>query len=154
MLFDTTVFDNVATGLRFRGVPKSEVQERVGLWLERLNITHLRDRRANMLSGGEAQRVSLARALVLQPELLLLDEPFGALDPPTRTRLVNEMGQILRQQKITTIFVTHDLNDSLRMADKIAILLNGKLRQFGPAEYINQFPADAEVAAFLGSAMQ
>lgn len=151
-LFDTTVFENVATGLRFRGISRQEIDDRVGRWLERLNISHLRDRRAHMLSGGEAQRVSLARALVLEPELLLLDEPFGALDPPTRTRLVAELGDLLREQQITTIYVTHDLNDSLRMADQIAILLNGKLRQYGSAEVIKHFPVDAEVAAFLGNA--
>jgi tungstate transport system ATP-binding protein len=150
LLFDTSVYENVAIGLRFRSVPKAEIQVRVYTWLERLGISHLKERRANQLSGGEAQRVSLARALVLDPELLLLDEPFAALDPPTRSRLGEDLRMLLGEQHITTIFVTHDLAESTRLADSIAILLNGQLRQAGPPDEINHAPADAEVAAFLG----
>ncbi len=95
LLFDTSVFDNVASGLRFRGMDKDEIARRVPLWLERLGVAHLSKRRAGQLSGGEAQRVSLARALVLEPELLLLDEPFSALDPPTRARLRDDLKHLL-----------------------------------------------------------
>jgi len=151
LLFDTSVYENVAIGLHFRGISKTETHQRVHTWLERLGIPHLKERRANQLSGGEAQRVGLARALVLEPELLLLDEPFTALDPPTRTRLVDDLRILLRDQNITTIFVTHDLVESVRLADSIAILLNGQLRQMGTPEEITHAPADADIAAFLGN---
>lgn len=151
LLFDMSVYDNVASGLRFRGLPNHEIELRVQDWLERLGISHLKQRRATQLSGGEAQRVSLARAMVLQPELLLLDEPFTSLDPPTRTQLIEDLGNLLRQQHITTIFVTHDLVESIRLADAIAILLNGRLRQYGtPAEIANA-PLDEDITNFLGS---
>lgn len=149
LLFDSSVYGNIATGLRFRGCRKVEIDRRVSVWLERLHIHHLSGRRATELSGGEAQRVSLARALVLEPELLLLDEPFAALDPPTRQRLVNDLAGLLREQRITTVFVTHDLGEAARLADRVAILLDSQLRQFGLPEMVFKAPADAEVAAFL-----
>ncbi len=151
LLFDMSVFDNVASGLRFRGVNRNEIEARVSLWLERLGVLPLAKRRAVELSGGEAQRVSLARALVLEPQLLLLDEPFSALDPPTRIRLVSDLGFLLREQKVTTIFVTHDLNEAARLSDRLAILLKGQLRQHGYPEELFKAPMDAEVAAFLGN---
>lgn len=153
LLFEGSVYDNVAIGLRFRGISKNEIQPRVETWLEQLGISHLRARRASELSGGEAQRVSLARALVLEPELLLLDEPFTALDPPTRARLLNDLSQLLGEQQRTSIFITHDLNEAAQLADAVAILLNGQLRQYGLPGEILRAPADAEIAAFVGSSM-
>jgi ABC-type sugar transport system ATPase subunit len=151
LLFDKTVLANVTLGLRFRGLSQAEIDARAQTWMDRLGIRHLKNRRALQLSGGEAQRVSLARALVLDPELLLLDEPFSALDPPTRQQLIADLEPILRGQHMTTLFVTHDLDEACRLADGMAILLNGQLKQTGRPEDIFKAPASAEIAAFIAS---
>ena len=150
LLLDISVADNVAAGLRFRGLPKAEIGARVATWTARLGIASLRKRPARNLSGGEAQRVSLARAFALRPELLLLDEPFSALDAPTRARLLNDLQSLLAETGLTTVFITHDLNEALLLGDRVAVLLNGQLRQIGPPEQVFAMPADAEVAAFVG----
>lgn len=150
LLFDTSVHENIATGLRFRGIPKAEIEHKVTFWLERMGIAHLKTRRANELSGGEAQRVSLARAFVLDPELLLLDEPFSALDSPTRSRLLDDLQQILAQTAATTVFITHDLGEARRLGHQIAVLLGGRIRQAGQPEHVFTSPADDDVARFLG----
>jgi len=111
LLLNTTVFNNVAQGLSFRGVTGKEAALKVEPWLERMGISHLSGRSARNLSGGEAQRVSLARALVLQPEVLFLDEPFTALDFPTRNDLIRDLSGIIRENGITTFFVTHDFSE-------------------------------------------
>lgn len=150
LLLDTTVFANVAAGLRFRRLPTTEVKRRVAEWLRRLEIEHLCDRPARALSGGEAQRVSLARAFALQPQLLLLDEPFSALDAPSRARLLADLQSLLAQTQVTTIFITHDLDEALLLGDRVAVLLDGRLRQVGSPQEVFAAPADAEVAAFVG----
>ena len=149
LLMDMTVEQNVALGLKFRSTPKQETKERVGKWMKHLGIEFLSKRRAGQLSGGEAQRVSLARAFVLEPELLLLDEPFSPLDPPTRAKMLDDLAALLAQDHRTAVFVTHNLNEAAKMSHRIAVIVGGMLRQVGPARQIKAKPADEAVAAFL-----
>jgi ABC-type sugar transport system ATPase subunit len=149
LLLDMSVLDNVAMGLRFRGVARAETRDRVQTWLGRLGIESLARRRAGELSGGEAQRVSLARAFVLEPELLLLDEPFPSLDPPTRQRLLDDLDRLLKQARCTTVLVTHNLKEAASLGDRVAVVVGGRLRQVGPASRVKGRPADEDVAAFL-----
>lgn len=150
LLLDTTVFDNVATGLFYRGISKRKAEEIVAPWLEVLGIAKLHDRRARTLSGGEAQRVSLARAFTLQPEILLLDEPFSALDTPTRNQLIRDLQNILATAATTTLFVTHDLNEALTLGSRLAVMVDGHITQSGQPEQVISSPCDAATAAFLG----
>jgi len=131
LLLDTTVFRNVMIPLRIRGVPKGEAAERAKKWLDRFGIAHLAARKARRLSGGEAQRASLARAFALEPEFLFLDEPLGALDYPTRKALLSELGQILRDMNMTTLFVTHDFTEIPYLASMVAVLYEGSIVKYG-----------------------
>lgn len=128
LLLDMSVFANLAIGLRFRSVSAAETCRRVDEWLERLGIAHLRDRPACKLSGGEAQRVALARALVLQPELLLLDEPFNSLDVKAREELIHDLKALLIETQMTTLFSSHDEREVNLLAEKKIELLQGKIR--------------------------
>ena len=146
-----SVFDNVAAGDSGSGAcPRAEVKQRTNEWLERLDISRLRNRQAQRLSGGEAQRTSLAHAFALQPELLLLDEPFSALDAPTRSRLLQDLHALLSLTSITTVFITHDLDEALLLGDRVAVLLGGVLRQVGRPQDVFTAPSDGEVASFVG----
>lgn len=129
LLLDTTVFKNVAVGLQIRKVPKQEIKRLVPPWLERLGVAHLAKSSVRGLSGGEAQRVSLARALVLEPQVLFLDEPFSALDTPTREALLNELNTILTERNMAAIFVTHDYREIPRLAHRVIELDGGLLKQ-------------------------
>jgi tungstate transport system ATP-binding protein len=149
LLLDMSVEENISLGLRFRGLPRKAIRQQVGQWMGRLGIQALASRRAGQVSGGEAHRISLARALVLEPELLLLDEPFSALDPPTRTRLLGDLADLLADKHCTTIFVTHNLNEAARLSQRIAIIIQGRLMQAGPARQRKSRPANREVALFL-----
>ena len=150
LLFDTTVFENVASGLKIRGLSGTGIREIVNENLERFGITHLLHRSARKISGGEAQRVALARAFATRPEVLLLDEPFASLDPPTRESLLEDLESILRQTKTTTLMATHDRLEALRLSDRIAVMNRGRILQIGPpAEVMNQ-PLDEFVASFVG----
>jgi len=150
LLTDRTVFENVALGLRLRGHGGAELRRRVMHWLERFGLGALGSRHPRTLSGGEARRASLARAFVLEPELLLLDEPFASLDVHGRETLALELELILREARLTTVLVTHDRTESLLLADRALVLLAGRRRQDGPARSVFAAPADAEVARFLG----
>ncbi len=127
LMLDISVKQNIAIGLHFRGLPGHEIASRVDEWLERLNISHLKNRSAAKLSGGEAQRVALARAFVLQPELLLLDEPFGALDKKTRPELIRDLKGLLPAMHTTTLFSTHDEREVSALADDKVELTNGTI---------------------------
>lgn len=150
LLLDTTVFNNIATGLRFRGIDKQEIEKRVLYWMGQFGIKELRNRRARHLSGGESQRVSLARAMALEPDILFLDEPFSALDAPTRTRLLSDFQNLLSNTKVTAIFITHDLDEALLLGDRVAVILGGEIRQVDTPENVFAAPTDPEIAQFVG----
>lgn len=150
LLFDATVFDNVAAGLKIRGVGKAEINERVPECLNRFGVGHLAKRAARKLSGGEAQRTSLARAFVTKPEIIFLDEPFSALDPPTREGLIDDLERILRETHTTAVISTHDRAEALRLADRVAVMNGGRIAQIGPAAEVMNRPADEFVASFVG----
>lgn len=150
LLFDTTVFDNVAAGLRMRGVARGRIAEIVAEQLDRFGISQLSGRSARKLSGGEAQRTSLARAFAVGPEILFLDEPFAALDPPTREGLIEDLSAVLRKTETVAVFATHERLEAMRLADRVAILDAGRIVQIGsPADVMNS-PTNEFVASFVG----
>jgi len=150
LLFDASVYDNVASGLKIRGLKKKEIQQIVSQNLERFGISHLAQRSARKISAGEAQRVALARACAIQPEILLLDEPFAKLDQPTRDSLLADLESVLRQTKTTTVMATHDRWEALRLSDRLAVMSSGQILQVGPPEEVMNKPLDEFVAAFVG----
>jgi molybdopterin-binding protein len=131
-------------------VPRRAAAPRVARWLARLGVAHLARRRARTLSGGEAQRVTLARALVLEPDVLLLDEPFSGLDAPARAALLADLGAILRADRTTTVLVTHERGEALALADRVAVLMAGRLRQVDATSRVFYAPAAEDVARFVG----
>ncbi len=149
LLMDMSVANNIALGLKFRGTDKDEIHTRVDRWSKAMGVASLLGRRAGQLSGGEAQRVSLARAFVLDPELLLMDEPFSAVDPPTRAQLLKDLSNLLSQDHRTTIFVTHNLKEAAQVGDRVAVIVDGKLKQVGTPKQIKEKPADESVKEFL-----
>jgi tungstate transport system ATP-binding protein len=149
LLLNSSVRENVTLGLRFRGVRDHRTRELSEKWLERFGVAHLAGRQARTLSGGEAKRVSLARAFVLQPQVLFLDEPFNALDSPTRQALLEDFEDVLRETRVTTVMVTHDRNEALALADRVAVLMKGRIRQLDTPEQVFSTPVDEEVATFV-----
>jgi len=148
LLFDTTVIDNVAEGLRIRGMGRKQARERAMESLELFRVGQLAGRSAHKLSGGEAQRVSLARAFAVKPELILMDEPFSSLDLPTRIKLAEELGQILHASGTAAIIATHDRIEALRVVDRLIVLDSGRIVQDGTPGEVMEKPANAFVAAF------
>jgi tungstate transport system ATP-binding protein len=148
LLLDTSVYQNIAVGLKLRKLPRQEIKSKVTYWLEKFQISHLAKKHAYHLSGGEAQRVNLARAMVLEPEILFLDEPFSALDFPTKVQLLKDIKSIIHQTKTTTVFVSHDLMELKYLAENLAILMDGELKQNGPAEEVLSSP-NSSTAAFI-----
>jgi ABC-type Fe3+/spermidine/putrescine transport system ATPase subunit len=147
-----TVSDNVGFGLRVRKVGATEEKRRIGEALELVQLSHLDKRKPAELSGGQQQRVALARAFVTNPRVLLLDEPLSALDKSLRIDMQIELKRIQREIGITTIFVTHDQDEALTLADKIGILNHGEMVQAGPPRQVYDRPASVFAAEFLGEA--
>ncbi|MDU0460295.1 MAG: ABC transporter ATP-binding protein [Geobacteraceae bacterium] len=148
LLFDTTVLDNVAEGLRIRGKKRSEARELAMESLELFRIGHLAGRSAHKLSGGEAQRVSLARAFAVKPKLILMDEPFSSLDLPTRIVLAEDLGRILHESETAAIIATHDRIEALRVVERLVVMDKGTIIQEGRPSEVMENPVNAFVAAF------
>jgi len=145
-----TVGDNIAYGLRVKGVPGAERRERVERALRMVRLAGLDQRRPNQLSGGQRQRVALARAVINEPEVLLLDEPLGALDLKLRQEMQLELKRIQKQVGITFVYVTHDQEEALTMSDRVAVMANGRVEQVGPPVEVYERPATEFVAGFIG----
>lgn len=145
-----TVFQNVAFGLEMEGAPKDEIEKRVKRALEMVQLTGMERRKPRQLSGGQQQRVALARALVKTPDVLLLDEPLGALDLKLRKEMQLELKALQQQLGITFIYVTHDQEEALTMSDRIAVMSKGKVMQMGTPVEIYERPANKFVADFIG----
>jgi tungstate transport system ATP-binding protein len=150
LLLDTSVINNVTIGLRFHKVPRGKRKQIAREWLDKFGIGRLENRPAKELSGGEAQRVSLARAFALNPDVLLLDEPFSALDAPTRAKLLADFQALLAHIAMTTCFVTHDMDEAMALGDQVAILMDGRLQQVGHPEDVFSKPVNVDVADFVG----
>jgi putative spermidine/putrescine transport system ATP-binding protein/spermidine/putrescine transport system ATP-binding protein len=146
-----TVFDNVAFGLKYRKVPKPQIAERVGRALELVQLPQMAERFPSQLSGGQQQRIALARAIVIEPDVLLLDEPLSALDANLREGMRVELKKIQHQLGVTTIFVTHDQSEALAMSDKIIVMNQGRIEQEGSPEEVYTRPSSVFVASFLGN---
>lgn len=145
-----TIVDNVAFGLQMDGVPKAEITKRVTEALAMVRLPGFEQRKPKQLSGGQQQRVALARALVKRPEVLLLDEPLGALDQKLRKEMQLELKRLQREVGITFVFVTHDQEEALTMSDRIAVMSEGNLLQIGTPEEIYERPTTRFVADFIG----
>jgi putative spermidine/putrescine transport system ATP-binding protein len=145
-----SVANNVAYGLKVRHVARNKRNRRVDEVLALVKLTGFEDRKPRQLSGGQQQRVALARALVINPAVLLLDEPFSALDKNLRASMQVELREIQRKLKVTTIFVTHDQSEALSLSDRLAVMSEGRIRQLGTPEEIYRRPCDRFVASFVG----
>ncbi|MDD5711526.1 MAG: ABC transporter ATP-binding protein, partial [Smithellaceae bacterium] len=150
LLFDTDCYTNVASGLKIRGLPRGAIRKRVEEALSLFGVSHLANRSARKISGGEAQRTSLARAFAIDPEIVFLDEPFSSLDPPTRDAIIDDLDRALRAKSVTVVMATHDQNEAIRLADRIAVMKDGRIVQIGVPEEVMNRPADEFVASFVG----
>ena len=149
---EMTVAENIGFGLKIRGVRKRQRMETINKLLDLIGLNEQRDKKPRHLSGGQQQRVAIARALAYEPEVLLFDESFSALDPHTRTVLRREIRQLLQKLRVPAIFITHDQEEAMEMGDHIAILNKGRLEQIGTPEEIYNDPKTEFVATFLGAA--
>lgn len=145
-----SLLDNVAYGLKTAGCLKAERHREAALWLDRFELSALADRRPDALSGGQRQRAALARALITNPGVLLLDEPLSALDANLRVHLRSELRRIHREEGRTFICVTHDQEEAMVLSDRIAVLRDGRLEQLGAPDVLYDKPANAFVAGFFG----
>src|SRR5438105_14096005 len=145
-----TIFQNVAYGLRVRRLPKATIRARVGQVLELVGLPGYEPPVPNQLSGGEQQRVAVARAVVVEPALLLFDEPLSNLDATLRVQMRGELSRLQRQLAITTVYVTHDQEEAMAISDRIAVMRQGCIAQIGTAEELYRAPRSAFVAQFIG----
>jgi multiple sugar transport system ATP-binding protein len=145
-----TAYDNIAFGLKLQHRPKAEVQARVGAVAQSLDISHLLKRKPGQMSGGQQQRVALGRALVKEPLVFLLDEPFSNLDAGLRSRMRTEVKHLHLKLGTTSVFVTHDQEEAMTLSDLIAVMRDGKIVQFGTTKEIYRKPRDLYVATFVG----
>ncbi|MBE2183857.1 MAG: ABC transporter ATP-binding protein [Anaerolineae bacterium] len=144
------VFDNAAFGLRMHGIPKAEIQRRVSEVLELVRLAGFEKRSVGELSGGEKQRVALARSLAPEPRLLMLDEPLGSLDASLRTQLIGEIREIIKTAALTAIYVTHDRGEAFSVSDRLGLMNNGKIERIGTPNAVYDHPKTVFSAAFLG----
>jgi putative spermidine/putrescine transport system ATP-binding protein/spermidine/putrescine transport system ATP-binding protein len=145
-----TIFDNVAFGLKYREVAKSEMQTKVKKALEMVRLPGVEGRMPSQLSGGQQQRIAMARAIVIEPDVLLMDEPLSALDENLREEMRREIDNLQQMLGVTTIFVTHDQREALSMSDKIVVMNDGLLQQEGSPEEVYNYPRNHFVSDFLG----
>jgi sulfate transport system ATP-binding protein len=145
-----SVYRNVAFGLEIRKRPKAEIRKRVHELLELVHLDQFADRRPSQLSGGQRQRMALARALAVEPKVLLLDEPFGALDAKVRKELRDWLRRLHDEVHVTTVFVTHDQDEALEVSDSLVVINNGRIEQVGSPNQLYDHPANDFVMGFLG----
>jgi ABC-type Fe3+/spermidine/putrescine transport system ATPase subunit len=145
-----SVGDNVGFGLKMRGVDKETIRKKVAEMLELVRLPGIEDRRPKQLSGGQQQRVALARALIVEPQILLLDEPLSNLDAHLRDEMRELILNIQQQMGITTVFVTHDQEEAVILANKIALIFEGELQQYDPPDKFYECPATERIARFFG----
>lgn len=151
LLLRATVFNNIAYGLKVRHLTRDEIREKVKSVLDLFGIGQLAERPASDISGGEAQRAALARAMVVNPELLLLDEPLASLDPTTKDGLMSDLKRILKSVNVACVYVTHSRQEAFVMADRVAVLVNGRIEQVGTPEEVFYRPQSQDVAEFVGT---
>ena len=144
------IFDNVAFGLKYRDVPKEAIKEKVMQALEIVRLTGVENRMPSQLSGGQQQRIAMARAIVIEPDVLLMDEPLSALDENLREEMRREVDNLQQMLGVTTIFVTHDQREALSMSDKILVMKDGRKQQEGEPQAVYNEPTNHFVADFLG----
>jgi putative spermidine/putrescine transport system ATP-binding protein/spermidine/putrescine transport system ATP-binding protein len=145
-----TIYDNVAFGLKYRDVPKEEINKKVKRALEMVRLPGVERRMPSQLSGGQQQRIAMARAIVIEPDVLLMDEPLSALDENLREEMRREVDNLQQMLGVTTIFVTHDQREALSMSDKILVMKDGQKQQEGHPETVYNAPVNHFVADFLG----
>jgi tungstate transport system ATP-binding protein len=150
LLFDATVYENVASGLKIRGLDRREMRRRAMAYLDRFRLADMAERSARKLSGGEARRVSLARALASQPEVVLLDEPFANLDLPTRQSITADLEKTIREERMAAVLVTHDQTEALRLSDRIVVMNGGRIVQSDLPSAVMNNPVNEFVASCVG----
>ncbi len=150
VFFRGKVLDNIIYGLRVRKIPEEEIKKRLQKISSLFSLENLLNRRVDELSGGEEQKVNLARAFILQPEILFLDEPFSFLDISTKEKFISDLRIIIKKLKQTTVFVTHNREEAIRLGDRVLLLFEGKIHQAGPIEEVFTRPAHKELAKLVG----